>query len=63
MNQNKDKNMNNQPPKHLFIFMRDTKGRKRDDSSSKKKKRLQLYWNNPCLLKKNWNRPAVYHTP
>jgi hypothetical protein len=37
MNQNKDKNMNNQPPKHLFIFMRDTKGRKRDDSSSKKK--------------------------
>jgi hypothetical protein len=39
MNQNKDKNMINQPPKHLLIFMRDinTKGRKRDDSSSKKK--------------------------
>jgi hypothetical protein len=38
MNRNKDKNMNNHPPKHLLIFMRDinTRGRKRDDSFSKK---------------------------
>jgi hypothetical protein len=38
MNRNKDKNMNNHPPKHLLIFMRDIniRGRKRDDCFSKK---------------------------